>query len=79
MMKKCNLLHIVLDSQVENHFESQLHDVRTQCENLVAPTKKKNTVGELDQTPQQNRSRFDQIRYFLNINLGVINPTFQAN
>jgi hypothetical protein len=50
-----------------------------QVENLIAPTKKKNTVGELDQTPQQNRFRFDQIRYFLNIDLGVINPTFQAN
>jgi hypothetical protein len=50
-----------------------------QVENLIAPTKKKNTVDELDQTPRKNRFRFDQTRYFLNIGLGVINPTFQTN
>ena len=65
--------------QVENHFESQPHNVQTQVEQLITSTKKKNTVGELDQTPRQNRFRFDQIRYFLNIGLGVINPTFQTN
>jgi hypothetical protein len=65
--------------QVENHFESQPHDVRTQVEHLIASTKKKNTVGELDQTPRQNKFRFDQIQYFLNIGLGVIHPTFQTN
>ena len=65
--------------QVENHFESQPHDVRTQVEHLIASTQKKNTVGELDQTPRQNRFRFDQIWYFLNIGLRVINQTFQTN
>ena len=65
--------------QVEDHFESQPHDVQTQIEHLIASTQKKNTVGDLDQIPRQNRFRFDQIRYFLNIGLGVINPTFQTN
>ena len=65
--------------QVENHFESQPHDVRTQSEHLIASTQKKNTVGDLDQTTRQNRFRFDQIRYFLHIGLGVINSTFQTN
>ena len=65
--------------QVENHFEPQPHDVLTQVEHLSASTQKKNTVGELNQTPRQNRFRFDQIQYFLNIGLGVINPTFQTN
>ena len=65
--------------QVENYFESQPHDVRTQVEHLIVTTSKKNTVGELDQTPRQNGFLFDQILYFLKIGFGVINPTFQTN
>ena len=65
--------------QVEIHFEPQPRDLLTQVEHLIASTQKKNTVGELDQTPRQNRFRFDQIWYFLNIGLRVINQTFQTN
>jgi hypothetical protein len=56
MIKKCNLLHIGLDSQVENHFESQTHDVGTQVEHLIASTQKKNTLESLIKRPDKTGS-----------------------
>jgi hypothetical protein len=42
--------------QVENHFESQPHDVRTQVEHLIASTQKKNTLESLIKRPDKTGS-----------------------
>jgi hypothetical protein len=42
--------------EVENHFESQPHDVRTQGEHLIASTQKKNTLESLIKRPDKTGS-----------------------
>jgi hypothetical protein len=42
--------------QVENHFESQPHDVQTQVEHLIASTQKKNTLESLIKRPDKTGS-----------------------
>ena len=42
--------------QVENHFESQPHDVLTQVEHLIASTQKKNTLESLIKRPEKTGS-----------------------
>jgi len=42
--------------QIENHFESQLHDVRTHVEHLIGPPKKRTLLMSLIKRPDKTGS-----------------------